>query len=92
MSTLHIDPDLARHLIGELLDAADHLPPPTFPAPREDRFSRALCAAVSHLDSEATRVHGHARALAVSAHRTVADAGHVDAALAHDLSHGPAVM
>lgn len=85
MDTFTVDPDHARLLTAELLDAADHLPATPLPAPGRGRFSASLHAAVTHLDVETRRVHDGARVLAEHSHRVIDAAECADHSLAAHL-------
>lgn len=85
MSTLHLDPDHARLLSSELLDAA--LQPPVTPVTvsGEGRFAASLLSALLHLDAQTRRVHDRARVLGERSHRVVTAAEDTDHLLAADL-------
>lgn len=85
MDTFSVDPDRARLLTAELLDAADHLPDTPLPGPGPDRFSTSLHHAVAHLDTETRRVHDRARILAERSHRVIDAAEGTDQSLAAGL-------
>lgn len=82
MDTFSVDPDRARLLTAELLDAAEHLPDTPLPPPGQDRFSISLHHAVTHLDSQTRSVHDRARVLAERSHRVINATESADRSLA----------
>ncbi|MCS5478595.1 hypothetical protein NYP18_02885 [Corynebacterium sp. YIM 101645] len=85
MDTFSVDPDRARLLTAELLDAADHLPDTPLPRPGQGRFSTSLHHAVAHLDTQTRCVHDRARVLAERSHRVIDATEGADRTLAADL-------
>lgn len=85
MDTFSVDPDRARLLTAELLDAADRLPDTPLPHPGQDRFSTSLHQAVSHLGTQTRSVHDRARVLAERSHRVIDASQSADRSLAADL-------
>jgi hypothetical protein len=85
MDTFSVDPDRARLLTAELLDAADHLPDTPLPRPGQDRFSTSLHHAVAHLDAQTRCVHERARVLAERSHRVIDAVDRTDQSLAAHL-------
>ncbi|RSZ61784.1 hypothetical protein EAH68_10960 [Corynebacterium hylobatis] len=85
MDTFSVDPDRARLLTAELLDAADHLPDTPLPHPGQGRFSTSLHHAVAHLDTQTRCVHDRARVLAERSHRVIDATEGTDRTLAADL-------
>lgn len=93
MSTFSVDPDRARLLAAELLDAASRLPdtplPRTGASAGPGRFTASLHRALTHLDGETRRVHDRARVLAERSHRVIDSAEHTDRTLATHLGRLP---
>lgn len=89
MSPFSVDPDRARILADELLDAASRIPGPPLPRPgavaRPGRFTESLNRALNHLDDQTRRVHDRARELAERSRRAVEAAEHADDSLARHL-------
>ena len=93
MSTFSVDPDRARLLAGELLDAASRLPDTSLPHADTSaglgRFAGSLHGALAHLDDQTRRVHDRARVLAERSWRVIDAAEHTDRASAARLGRLP---
>ncbi len=89
MDTLHLDPEHARRLTADLLDAADHplpdSPPPLPDSPALARLTTALDRALHHLDAGTRTLCGHARRLAEDSLRGIDAAADTDDSLATGL-------